>query len=52
MGADFLPQISDFCRLSGNVWPSSGTSEMKACYYSACLPQIVQKSSFSVFSDK
>ena len=27
--ADFMPQISIFCQLSGNVWPSSG--DVTAC---------------------
>ena len=36
-GGRFLASDSDFCRLPGNVWPSSGTSEMQACYSSACL---------------
>jgi len=37
VGRFLAPQIWISCRLLGNVWPSSGTSEMLACYYSACL---------------
>jgi len=35
--AGFMPQISIFCRLSGNIWPSSGGIASCRCFNSCCL---------------